>query len=490
MKKNIDHLFQEKLKDFHEVPDPKVWKSIEASLDNKKDKRRVIPIWWKLGGIAALLALLLYVTNPFNTEGNPISPVITNTETKTKPSTKEDDSKNSIINNEVEYTQEETFTKSSGKDSKNKDTTGEETEGIATTSNTTEKTNDIIKNSNTHLDTMPIVSNTDSKNIKQGKQVSNNKTEDISPNIILKDNTEKAVVINDNTKDTIEKNSTSNTNEKETITEITEEEKAIAKEDNKKSIFDEIKEIEKEEEVAENTSKKWSLGPSIAPVYFDGLGNGSPIDNSFANNTKSGNVNLSYGVVVSYDISKKLSIRSGIHKVDYGYDTNDVSFSPSFNSAAITLDNIDRTSKNINLENNAIAPSFEALDVNAESVNISGNMLQQFGYLEVPLEINYALIDRKFGIDIIGGISSLFLIDNAVLLESEEGLTTEIGEANNINSINFSTNVGLGFNYKFSPKIKLNIEPVFKYQLDTFSRTDNNFRPYSVGVYSGFTIKF
>ncbi len=486
MKKNIDHLFQEKLKDFHEVPDPKVWKSIEASLDNKKDKRRVIPIWWKLGGVAAVLALLLYIINPFNTEEGQITPSITDTETTTKPSAKEEDSDaiNKSINNTVEYTEKGTTITPSIENSKNKEATEKKTENIANTNSFVKNTENSIKPSNTNLDVTPIVSHPNTENLKQ--QITSNKTKNNNPNITPKNNNEKAIVSNDS-KDSIEKNSTSNTNEKETVTKIIEEEKAIVKENNKKSIFDEI---EKEEEIAENTSKKWSLGPSIAPVYFDGLGNGSPIDNSFANNTKSGNVNLSYGVVVAYDISKKLSIRSGIHKVDYGYDTNDVSFSPSFNNNAITLDNINRTSKNINLENNAIAPSFEALDVNAESVNISGNMLQQFGYLEVPLEINYALVDRKFGIDVIGGISSLFLIDNAVLLKSEEGLTTEIGEANNINSVNFSTNIGLGFNYKFSPKIKLNIEPVFKYQLDTFSRTDNNFRPYSVGVYSGFTIKF
>ncbi|MGS0525680.1 hypothetical protein ACU8V7_11260 [Zobellia nedashkovskayae] len=37
-KKNIDNLFQEKFRDFEEVPDEKVWNAIEASLDKKKRK--------------------------------------------------------------------------------------------------------------------------------------------------------------------------------------------------------------------------------------------------------------------------------------------------------------------------------------------------------------------------------------------------------------------------------------------------------------------
>ncbi len=116
-------------------------------------------------------------------------------------------------------------------------------------------------------------------------------------------------------------------------------------------------------------------------------------------------------------------------------------------------------------------------------------MIQQFGYLEIPLELNYSLLDRDFGISLVGGFSSLFLTNNAVLLEAD-GLNTEIGEANNINDVNFSSNIGFGLNYKFTPKIKLNIEPVFKYQLNTFSNSAGDFKPFSVGIYSGFNFKF
>ena len=116
-------------------------------------------------------------------------------------------------------------------------------------------------------------------------------------------------------------------------------------------------------------------------------------------------------------------------------------------------------------------------------------MEQQFGYLEIPVELNYVLFDKRFGINLIGGVSSLFLVDNAISLTSGE-LTTEVGEANNINSVNFSTNVGFGVNYKLTPKVQLNIEPVFKYQLNTFSKTDGTFNPFSIGVYSGLSFRF
>ena len=81
-KKNLEQLFKETFKNFQEVPDESVWKSIEASLDKKKQRRRVIPIWWRLGGVAALLAILFYIVNPF--EETPTNESITVTEVENK----------------------------------------------------------------------------------------------------------------------------------------------------------------------------------------------------------------------------------------------------------------------------------------------------------------------------------------------------------------------------------------------------------------------
>ena len=60
--KNIERLFQEKFKDFEVIPEEPVWDNIEAALD-KKEKRRIIPFWWKLSGIAAALLLGFLITN-------------------------------------------------------------------------------------------------------------------------------------------------------------------------------------------------------------------------------------------------------------------------------------------------------------------------------------------------------------------------------------------------------------------------------------------
>ncbi len=66
-KKKLDELFQDKLLGIKEVPDDRVWASIEASLDKKK-KKRILPLWWSLGGIAAALLVGLLIFNPLDTE--------------------------------------------------------------------------------------------------------------------------------------------------------------------------------------------------------------------------------------------------------------------------------------------------------------------------------------------------------------------------------------------------------------------------------------
>ncbi len=496
-KKYLDELFQEKFKGYEETPDEKVWHTIEASLDKKK-KKRILPLWWQLGGIAAVLIIGLFLFNPFQEHNTPEKDAngVTDVENKDHDSKSILDSLNSNqentkvtdidnareIENRSETLQQNTMMEKDGKNSINS-----LENGIA---NSTQKKG-------------PIHSNSTKTNmiVQANEKVSGQNT--ISKNIIdTKENQDSgiAAVENNDVRETIpnskETNSiTNNENGIASSESITSDDKEANKLEGKKSLYDEINELEKEE-IAETKSsgKRWSAGPSIAPVYFDALGKGSPVSPMFSGNSKSGNINLSYGLSVAYEISPKLSIRSGVHKVDYGYDTNDVFFTSSLSASSQNrIANIDYAGTAENLvvsANNATLNSgSKSFDVSARTANRSGVMAQQLGYLEVPVELSYALVNKRFGVQVIGGVSSLFLVDNEVDLTSGS-LTTQIGEANNVNDLNFSANFGLGLGYQFSSKLRLNIEPVFKYQLNTFSNVDGTFNPYTVGVYSGLSFKF
>ena len=244
--------------------------------------------------------------------------------------------------------------------------------------------------------------------------------------------------------------------------------------------------IEKEE----GKVNRWQVYTSVAPVYYNTLGKGSHIDEQFNNNSKSGEINTSYGVNVSYALNNKLSVRTGVNSLKLSYDTDNV----------ILYENIGGSSpanplRNLTLSNNSqsisalSAQNLEAQQINNVLANHNAAISQRLGYYEVPVELEYKLVNKKIGIHVIGGISTFFLNDNQVYSEFDN-YKTHIGEANNVNDISFSGNLGLGIDYKFSKTFKFNLEPTFKYQLNAFENTSGNFRPYIIGVYTGFSYKF
>ena len=257
---------------------------------------------------------------------------------------------------------------------------------------------------------------------------------------------------------------------------------------NNATIEEAIAASKKEDEATR--SNKWSVGTHAAPIYFNSLGKGSSLDAQFNENSKNGEVTMSYGVSASYALNNKLSIRSGINKVNLGYNTNNV----------IVFESIGLSSKSSALRNvDTYNPGGNISIISAESINNINNepfiktsntsVNQSLGFIEIPLEIEYALVNKKFGFNIIGGFSS-FILSNNELFSEFDGNRTLIGEATNLNKVSYSANFGLGLNYKITKKLDLNLEPLFKYQINTFNNTSGNFKPYFIGVYTGIGLKF
>lgn len=481
-KENLDNLFRESLDEFSASPDPRVWDRIQASLDKKnKHRRRAIPLWWPMGGAAAAAALLLYLLIPRgDIESLPRTEPVTD-----KPaviSTQQEPNANPIDSEVVDQglkvsgneTQEVTVREAMPPQQTSENL--QPAPGISSIENATvEKTPKDI-----HTDAGPALA----AQKEEAKNTSLDGTGGESPSTVKTD----ALVTTtgkplDDTAVSI----------KEDDVQAAELAEAAQQEALKELLPEKEDEPLLEKDGAEG---KWAIGPSVAPVYFSGLGEGSPIDQSFVSNEKSGSFNMSYGLQVSYQLNKRLQLRSGLHKVDFGYNTKDIVFSSSLQaSSASEIRNIDFSPASeylvVNSQNALPAKSDSGIrsEIAARNTSREGTMVQEFGYLEVPLELNYTVIDRTLGVHLISGISSMFLVDNNVSLESGTG-TTEVGKANNLNEVNFSANFGLGVQYKVNEKINLQVEPLLKYQLNTFSNTAGNFRPYSIGVYSGIRFKF
>lgn len=83
----------------------------------------------------------------------------------------------------------------------------------------------------------------------------------------------------------------------------------------------------------------------------------------------------------------------------------------------------------------------------------------------------------------------MLLGKNEVYVQAD-GFEEALGNATNLSSISFSTNLGVGFDYKITRKLRFNLEPMFKYQLNPYTDSSVNFKPYYIGVYTGLSLKF
>jgi hypothetical protein len=147
------------------------------------------------------------------------------------------------------------------------------------------------------------------------------------------------------------------------------------------------------------------------------MGKGSSIDPQFNNNSKSSETNMSYGVTASYAISNKISVRSGINRVNLGYNTNDVIAFQSLSgrSSISVLQNV-KPELNNNTNEVSVLSTQNFADKSSQSfattTGVNTSINQSLSFIEIPLEIKYLLSDKKLGINVIGGFSSFFLNGN------------------------------------------------------------------------------
>ena len=426
-KSNIDKLFIDKLKSFQASPDEKVWQKIERKLKKKKQKKG-IPIWWSYSGIAALLILGFFLFPISDNEFNEIENNVVSSpkQLNIKKELLEKKGNRNLNNANKIYTAEKKIKVSSQKE-----------------------------NSSSKKMTY------DSKNNFQIALLEKNK---------IKQFIQPIAIHIENTFNIIEPKKLKNKT------------KGL---DFSKEVKDNIAMLLNEEKKNAKKKKNWSISPLIGLLNSNSYTKSSPVSSSLSNSTK-GDYTYSYGLQVSYQLNRKYSVQTGLHFQEISYQNKNL---------IVALSNIN--SSNINFDTRT---NFDMIDLNSNvetSVNLSaanvvsrnGNLNQRYGYIEIPIEIKYNLIEKNsFKTELIVGASSLFLNENETTLETESFSSS--GKMNNLNNINFSANLGVLFSYKFDKKWALNFSPMLKSHLNTFNNNSNGFKPYYFGVYSGINLNF
>jgi hypothetical protein len=474
-KKNIDRLFQERFKDFEAEPNDQVWINIAAALNEKEKERKIIPFWMKFSGIAAAFILGLFALNMVFKTNTKIKDSIV---LDTKTSDKRADQKESISNkpekehHPIEIKKNQTIVLTNPKTTKNHEK--------EITTFTPSKTADDKK-----------------KNQNNTKLYFAKNHSPLKPSATGKDaNTNSSLIAGKNS--AVYPGSLENMQHQTPEKVLQEKEKAIAATAPKqqpaitKESPNELEEILKnkaaEKQMVVLTNKnKWQIVPNVAAVYLNSNSGGSAIDSQFAENQKTTDNSLSFGIGVNYAVSKKIALRTGINKLTLGYNTNNVVYSAGLSNNNLANVNYSSTQL-IEIKNKSALASLVTFEKDLQKTS-TGSLNQKMGYYEVPLELSYAILNKRFAVSVIGGISTLFLNQNKISLVSSD-TNVKLGEAKNLNEIHFSTNAGLGFKYQLVKSFQVNFEPMVKYQLNTYSKNSGDYKPVFIGLYSGIIYNF
>ena len=548
--KNIERLFQEKFKDFEALPPQDSWDIIASRLNEKKKKKRILPIWFQFSGIAASLFIIGSLIWNFSGESNTTevpnsNNTIVNTEDSkgnsnnsniTSPNNEAivydsqsneenlDKKSNNSINQYNEKSIDEKLVKSKLKNNssrrnglvsngklQNDIDASSNQKGFKKGKNNFKKQSSSVTNSEKAL-----VANAEKNKAKRKSKSKSNKNNSAFENLfddnnVVDNNREDKNAINKETIDAFFENKTSNTTtitNNDSITKqtnnsdvvvsneiITQDSTLVAEVSKETNLLEELlkeKEAGKNEDEKEEKRSKWAISTNASPVYFNSLAQGSSIDQQFDSNSKNYATTLSLGIAGSYAINNKLSLKTGVNNINISYNTNDVLFDARMNNVENNIPTISRNPEASNMVFSSKVGNVETLSGDVENVIIENNvgaLQQNISYIEVPLELSYKLLDKKFGIEVIGGMSTLFLNQNNISLVAN-GIEMEVGRANNLNNIHFSSNVGLGFKYNFWKSFNANFQPMFKYQINTFSENSGNFKPYFIGLYTGVSFSF
>lgn len=428
MKKKIDEIYRERFQNLETPPPIESWENILSALP-QENKSKIIPLWYKLAGAAASLVLLisLYSTFLFQ-QSKEVTPIVS-IETKKK----------TLYVDPVSSDFQKTMGHSAALLENMKQETLKiliENKAYATT---------VTQTYNNHFAGTPELE----------KEAIKSEISGINPDPI------KYSTAGFNGSDQeVEKSNLAETKDNDnSLNQIDFIVQTDFEKENKKDIPTPERSL----------PKRLSIRPTAGAVYFDNFGDGNSLDARYADNNSSGEFTMAYGVHLAYKINSKWHIRTGVSKISLSHNTHNIDFGAAVLSSSLN-------------------PQEHLTPLLASSDAMNGFLNQSLEYIEIPLEVEFSLLNNKLGLNIIGGAST-FLLDGNMISHNSPIAKTELGEANNLNDVSFSANIGLGLNYNFSSQFQFDLEPILKYQINTFNQ-GSGLNPYIFGIYSGLTFKF
>lgn len=471
--KNIDELFRSKLSNFEQEPPAYVLENVLAGVAGARRKKKII--FWRIAGVAAAL-LLAFVTGwQFNGGDETIieSPVVVqSTIPETVPSTGEDQ-KIAPVGAAVKSA---------------------ETLVAQATERISAKTQNISAQ-NTPKNQMPTATLADS----QIAQATEEESLLLKPIKSLTKLLQPVLSAPARIVPGQQKQLAANT-------------------DQVKSIDQQIMEQNQQQILAQNKEKgKWSVGAQVSPAYnVSRSSHAQTYASNMISSSASNPVDVGGGVSVQFKKGKRWSLQSGVYYSGLGQSSGSSTFSNRNLAASSDFAtnvgkeyfnapvNIDASSSKMLMNSTAgviefsNVPSGMVLGTNLEDKTLASNtvvvsdarFIQNFEYIEVPLYLRYTVLDSKFDVEMVGGFSSNILVGNDTYMESAVGRSL-VGSTKDMETMNYSGTLGVGFKYGISRHLSLNVEPRVKYFLNSLnSNSSVTYKPYTIGVFTGLSYEF
>ena len=253
--------------------------------------------------------------------------------------------------------------------------------------------------------------------------------------------------------------------------------------------------------------QRWSVSAIASPTYYSQFSAGS---NEVAKQVlESDQTRSSYtgGVGLAYKISSRFSIQSGLYYSSLGQEVGGVNAYSGFqqydnskgdhNFELITaLGTVYSRNSDVFLNSSdlpARVQTYYTTDVfdpvKANLSYVSSTIYQDLSFLELPIILRYKVVDSRIDLNVIGGMSYNFLLNNSVYAVLDGG-KYPVGTTEGLNTVSLSSSLGMGMEYNLTNNLSLNLEPTFRYYLNPFNSGKTGSHPYSLGVFSGISYRF
>ncbi|MBX2966153.1 MAG: hypothetical protein KF845_08410 [Cyclobacteriaceae bacterium] len=222
---------------------------------------------------------------------------------------------------------------------------------------------------------------------------------------------------------------------------------------------DEEMKYEKEEKKKSQREELWTSVAFGAGTFSPNAGSSSMIQASDIHGLSSSHVNspssgssYSFGVQLGGKIANRVVLVGGV-----SYLTQNASYMSNIASME---------SMNLKAELNDMAYfSTNNRAVTTSPYNVSSNLQ----YISVPTQIGYVVVDRKFAIQLNGGVSSDIFILNTLTPDAADVSKSSQGPGNDspYRPVLFSGLAGTEFSYRFSDKYRVALNPGVRYALNS-----------------------